>query len=269
VPTGFQEIDEEYGGIRRGVATALVAHSGVGKSTFGRQVAEAAARAGGGVLWVCGEDPEEPTAERVLADRTGITSSEMGRLDLTPGELDRIEQAAVDAQGWAQNIQVVFDAPSVEDCLTLVDDTQFINGKPLVLTVFDYVQIFGDADNLEAQVATLSRGMAVRAVARHLANLLLSQASNAVIQRGREEYNRTKSVRGFLPGKGDIEWCKRMEKSVKAYWVLDRPGLWKREMGEEDPDDTAELHVKKANFGPTGWVPIGWDGQACRFKSLR
>lgn len=193
----------------------------------------------------------------------------MGRLDLTPGELDRIERAAVDAAEWARNIEVVFDAPSVEECLTMVDDTKTINGKPLVLTVFDYVQIFGDADNLEAQVATLSRGMAVRAVARNLANLLLSQASNSVITRGREEYQRTKKVNGFVPGKGDIEWCKRMEKSVKAYWVLDRPGMWQREMGEDALDNTAELHVKKANFGPTGWVPLGWDGEACRFKSLR
>jgi replicative DNA helicase len=58
-----------------------------------------------------------------------------------------------------------------------------------------------------------------------------------------------------------------MEKSTKAYWVLDRPGMWRREMGEDDPDTTAELHVKKQNFGPTGWVPLTWDGPNCRFSS--
>lgn len=266
VPTGFREIDETYGGVRRGVATALVAHTGAGKSSFARQVAEGACRSGSGVLWVCGEDPEDATAERVLADGTGVTATEMGRLDLSPGELDRIEQAAREAV-WAKRLQVVFDAPSVAEVLQLVDDTAVVGDVPLALIILDYAQIFGNADNLEHEIATLARGMQTRAATRQLATLILSQASNDVLRRGRDEYQRTKEVRGFVPGKGDIEWCKRMEKSTKAYWVLDRPGMWRREMGEEAPDDTAELHVKKANFGPTGWVTLGWDGPTCRFSS--
>ncbi len=265
VPTGFRALDDTYGGVRRGVATALVAHSGAGKSTFARQVAEAAARAGAGVLYVSAEDPEDATAERVLADGTGITATEMGRLDLSAGELDRIDQAAKVARDWAQRVEVVFDAPTVTECLELVDSTTTVGGAPLVLVVVDYVQILGDATNLEAEVAGLSRGMAIRAGTRDLATLLLSQASNSVIQRGRDEYFRSKSVSGFVPGKGDVEWCRRMEKSCKAYWVLDRPGMWRREMNEDADDNTAELHIKKANFGPTGWVPLAWSGPNCRF----
>lgn len=267
VPTGFREIDETYGGVRRGVCTALVAHTGVGKSTFARQVAEAAARAGAGVLWVCGEDPEEPTAERILADGTGVTATEMGRLDLAPAELDRIDAAAAAAQPWAKNIQVIFDAPTVDECLQLVDDTPSVGCAPLALAVFDYAQIFGDSDNLEHEIAKLARGLSIRNADRYMATLLLSQVANAVVQRGRDEYFRSKQVTGFLPGKGDIEWCKRMEKSTKAYWVLDRPGMWKREMGEDDPDETAELHIKKSNFGPTGWIPLAWSGSRCRFDN--
>lgn len=267
VPTGFRELDDVYGGVRRGVATALVAHTGVGKSTFARQVSEGACRAGAGVLWVCGEDPEDATAERILADGTGVTATEMGRLDLAPGELDRIDKAAA-AATWAKRLHVIFDAPSVADVLALVDETTAVDDAPLALVILDYAQIFGDADNLEHQIATLARGMQLRAADRSIATLILSQASNDVLRRGREEYLRSKEVRGFVPGKGDIEWCKRMEKSTKAYWVLDRPGMWRREMGEDDPDTTAELHVKKANFGPTGWVGLKWDGPSCRFDSL-
>jgi replicative DNA helicase len=267
VPTGFHELDSTYGGVRRGVATALVAHTGVGKSTFARQVGESGARAGAGVLWVCGEDPEEPTAERILADGTGVTATEMGRLDLSPGELDRIEQAAQGARSWAKHLKVEFEAPSVDTVLDMVDDTKDVNGSPLALVILDYAQIFGDADNLEKQIAALASGMQQRASQRYIATLILSQVSNDVIRRGRDEYMRTKEVRGFLPGKGDIEWCKRMEKSTKAYWVLDRPGMWRREMGEDDPDETAELHVKKQNFGPTGWVPLKWSGERCRFDN--
>lgn len=246
-----------------------MAHTGVGKSTFARQVAEGAARARAGVLYVVGEDGEAPTAERILADGTGITATEMGRLDLTTSELDRIEQAARDAATWARRIQPVFECPSVDEVLALVDETREVGGVPLSLVILDYAQIFGDERNLESEIAKLGRGMQVRSADRRIATLILSQASNDVLRRGREQYLRDKSVRGFVPGKGDIEWCKRLEKSVKDYWVLDRPGLWRREMGEDDPDTTAEFHVKKANFGPTGWVPIGWDGPNCRFNSMR
>jgi replicative DNA helicase len=266
VPTGFRAIDDEYGGVRRGVATALVAHTGVGKSSFARQVCEGAARAGAGVLWVIGEDPEDATAERYLADGTGVTATEMGRLDLTAGELDRIAQAAAEAGSWAKRVRPVFECPTVDEVLQLVDDTADVGGAPLAFVVLDYAQIFGDSDNLEREIATLGRGMQERAGSRNIATLILSQASNDCLKRGRDEYFRSKDVKGFLPGKGDIEWCKRLEKSTKAYWVLDRPGLWRREMGEDDPDDTAELHVKKANFGPTGWVPLAWDGPKCRFS---
>lgn len=214
-----------------------------------------------------GEDPEDAAAERYLADGSGISATEIGRLDLSPGELTRLDQAARAAEPWAKRIEVIFECPSVDDILELVDRTQEVGDAPLAEVILDYAQIFGDEGNLEAEIAKLARGMQIRAADRQLATLILSQASNDVLRRGREQYLRDKSVRGFVPGKGDIEWCKRMEKSTKAYWVLDRPGLWRREMGEDDPDTTAELHVKKANFGPTGWVPLVWDGPSCRFSS--
>lgn len=268
VPTGFRELDETYGGVRRGVATALVAHTGVGKSSFARSVCEGAARAGAGVLWVIGEDPEDATAERYLADGTGVTATEMGRLDLSTGELDRIDQAARAASSWASRIRPVFECPSVEEVLGLVDSTSEVGGAGLALVVIDYAQVIADPSNLERDIAELGRGLQVRAAERKLAVLILSQAANEVIKRGRDEYMRTKEVRGFVPGKGDIEWCRRLEKSTKAYWVIDRPGMWRREMGEDDPDNIAELHVKKSNFGPCGWVQLRWEGATCRFSSL-
>lgn len=268
VPTGFQAIDRTFGGLRLGVCTELMAHTGDGKSSFARQVAEASARSGVGVLWFCGEDPEDATAERYLADGTGVTAVEMGRLDLTPGELDRLDQHARESQDWAKRIDVRFEAPTVDECLAALDETTTVGGAPLRLAIFDYAQIFGDEDNLEREIAKLAKGLNVRSGDRRLASLLLSQVANDVLKRGREEYLRTRDVRGFIPGKGDTEWCKRAEKSTKAVWSLFRPGAWRREMGEESDDNIAELHVKKANFGPTGYEVLGWDGQLCRFYDL-
>jgi replicative DNA helicase len=264
VPTGFAVIDDAFGGIQLGVATELMAHTGDGKSAFARQVAEAAAKAGAGVIWFCGEDPEDSTAERFFAEDTGIPSTDMGRLDLTGGELDRIEQAAGQAE-WAKCIDVRFGPVTVDDILSTVDGTLEVEGAAVKLVIVDYLQIMAEARNLEDDIARLATGLNARAGNMRVAVLLLSQVTTDVLRRGREHYRDHREVLGFCPALGDTEWCRRAEKSTKAVWALYRPGRWRREMGEDAPDDVAELHVRKANFGPTGWEELGWDGPLTRF----
>ena len=252
-----------------------MAHTGDGKSAFARQVSEAAARAGAGVVWFCGEDPEDATAERYLADGTGVPATDMGRLDLTAGELDRIAQAADEAADWARRIDVRFGPVDVDELLRVVDDTPVVGGAPVKLVVVDYLQIMAAARNLEDDIARLATALNARAGGvqpdgtlsreRRFAVLLLSQVASDVLRRGRDRYREHREVTGFTPGLGDTEWCRRAEKSTKAVWALVRPNRWRREMGEEAVDDCAELHVRKANFGPMGWVVLTWDGPACRF----
>jgi replicative DNA helicase len=268
VPTGFSVIDETFGGLRIGCATELMAHTGDGKSAFARQVAEAAARAGAGVLWFCGEDPEDATAERYLADGTGIPATMMGRLDLVEGELDLIDRAAAEASPWAKRIDVRFGPVDVDDILAAVDEETTVGGAPLKLVIIDYLQIMAAARQLEDDIARLATGLNARAGDRRIAALVLSQVASDVLRRGRDQYRDHREVTGFIPGLGDTEWCRRAEKSTKAVWALVRPGRWKREMGEDVPDDCAELWVRKANFGPMGWERLGWDGPACKFLNL-
>jgi replicative DNA helicase len=269
VPTGFAAIDESFGGVRIGCATEVMAHTGDGKSAFARQVCEAGAKAGAGVLWLCGEDPEDATAERFLADGTGIPAIEMGRLDLTEGELDRIGEAAGRAATWANRIDVRFGSIDVDEILRVVDETEEVGRAPLKLVVIDYLQIMAASRNLEDDVARLCTALNARAGERRFAVLLLSQVASDVLRRGREQYQKSSDVAGFCPGLGDTEWCRRAEKSVKAVWALYRPNRWRREMGEDVPDDCAELHVRKANFGGMGWEPLTWNGPGCRFGDAR
>jgi replicative DNA helicase len=149
-----------------------------------------------------------------------------------------------------------------------VDGSQEVSGASTKLVVLDYAQVFASPTNLEGEIATLAAGLNQRAQERGFASLLLSQVSSDVIRRGRDRYHSAGDVSGFCPGLGDTEWCRRVEKSSKAVWALVRPGGWRREMGEDVPDDHAELHVRKANFGPRGFVKLGWNGPACKFLNL-
>lgn len=267
IRTGFRELDSTFGGVRIGVPTEVIAHTGDGKSAILRQFAEGCARDGGGVLWLVGEDPEDATAERQFSGDTGIDSMDIGRLELSAGQLEQIDLSVKQAGPWAKRIAPVFDLMSVDEVLQTVDETTTIGGAPLKEVILDYVQIFGDSDNLESEIARLALGMKSRSQERRLAVLLGSQVSNDVVKRGRERYMATHDISSMRPSIGDTEWCKRLEKTVKAVWAVYRPGRWKKEFGDPNAvDDHAELHVIKQNFGGMGWISLGWNGPTTRFS---
>lgn len=265
VPTGFERLDSEFGGVRIGIVTEVMAHTGDGKSAFLRQLAEGGARSGAGVLWVVGEDPEDATAERQLAGDTGIDSAQVGRLDLSGGNLDQLDLAAERAVGWAGRVLPVFQQLDVDGVLQLVDSVGDVGGTPLGLVLLDYAQIFGTSRNLEDDIARLGEGLHQRSRGRRFATVVGSQVVSDVIRRGREGWFTKRDISQIRPSLGDTEWCRRLEKLTKSVWSLVRPGRWQREWGEDVADDIAELHVVKQNFGGMGWIPLGWDGPTTRF----
>lgn len=242
-----------------------MAHTGDGKSAFMRQVAEGAARAGTGVLWIVGEDPEDATAERQFAGDTGMDSAAIGRLDLDDTQLARIDRVAKDSMGWADKILPNFESHDVDSVLALIDGTGDVGGAPLGLVLVDYAQVLGVSRNLEDDVARLGEELHGRSRDRRFATMVGSQVSNDVVKRGREAWFSKRDISQIRPSLGDTEWCKRLEKYSKSVWTLVRPGRWQREWGEDVADDVAELHVVKQNFGGMGWIELGWNGPTTRF----
>lgn len=268
VPTGFEKLDAEYGGVRKGVVTELMAHTGDGKSAFMRQVAEGAARAGVGVLWVVAEDPADATEERQLSADTGIGSTALGRAELDPNQLDQIDKAAEAAADWAKRILPIFEDQDVETVPKLIDEVTTVGGAPLGLVLVDYAQILAGARTLEDDIAQLGKALHKRSRTRGFATMVGSQVSTDVVKRGRDAWYQKHDIGPVRPSIGDTEWCKRLEKLSKAAWALVRPGRWQREFGEEADDDFAELHVIKSNFGPMGWIRLGWDAPLASFLNV-
>jgi replicative DNA helicase len=192
---------------------------------------------------------------------------DIGRLELSQQQLDQIDLSVKQAGPWAKRIAPVFDLMTVDEVLSMVDETTTIGGAPLKEVVLDYVQIFGDSNNLEAEIARLALEMRTRSHERRLAVLLGSQVSNDVVKRGRDKFQATHDISLMRPSIGDTEWCKRLEKTVKAVWAMYRPNRWRKEFGDPTAvDDYAEMHVIKQNFGGMGWIPLRWDGPTTRFS---
>lgn len=269
MPTGFDRLDAEFGGVRTGIVTEIAAHSGDGKSALAKQLSESCARHGGAAAVFYVEDPSDATAERQFAGDTGIDGARIGRLDLGVADLNRIEKAAADAASWAKRVVPFFEPYEVDEVLEAVDGIDTVGGAPLRLVVIDYLQLLGSSKNLEDDLARLVKGLHARSRERKFASVVTSQVATDVIRRGRERWFERKDISGIVPGPGDTEWSRRAEKACKAHWAVVRPGRWRRLFGDETAaDDTAELHVVKQNFGPTGWVELGWDAPTARFTNL-
>jgi replicative DNA helicase len=263
-PTGLAEFDSTFGGLELGVLTLVVGHTGDGKSVLIKQFAQAAAVAGIASLVYFVEDPERRTADRFLADGTGIAATELGRLDLNAAQVEDVKRAA-EAADWADRVAVQFGPVSPEQILADAERHTTVNGAPVGLIAVDYAQALANEGNMEETCASTARALNVLAVERNISTVFGSQVVTEVLRRGRARWERSfGDVSGFLPSLGDAMWSRRMEQYAKAMLVPFRPGRWRRELGEETQDNVMELHVPKMSFGPSGWVSLGWDGAHSR-----
>ena len=270
VPTGLKSIDDEFGGVERGVNTLVVGHTGDGKTAFLSRLIEGAARAGMGALGFFLEDPARREADRVLARPTGLDTRDLAQLHLAAGARERLGVAEAEAD-WADRAWVYFGMPTPEEVLDIADracgdglgETVF-DKVPVGLIVVDYAQGFADDEQgMEAIVGHMAHHLNQLAGKYDLASILGSQAKNEVIKRGRLQWERTGGVEvdGFRPGKGDAKWSSRAQEYSKADWSIFRPGRWRLHLGDTGArDDTLELNVNKQNYGPEGQVLLGWHG---------
>lgn len=269
-PTGLVEFDEVFGGLELGVLTLVVGHTGDGKSVLIKQLLRAAAVAGVGALGYFVEDPQRRTADRFLAEDTGIAANDIGRLTLDAGNVANIQRAAGAANDWARRVAVQFGPVSPDTILADAERHRTVGGAPVGLIAVDYAQALAHEGGMEEVCGNTARALNVLAVERNMSTVFGSQVVTDVLRRGRARWERSSGdVSGFLPSMGDAMWSRRMEQYAKAILVPFRPGRWRRELGEEAQDNVIELHVPKMSFGPSGWVSLGWDGAHSRIYSKK
>lgn len=267
-PTGLREFDDVFGGLELGVLTLVPGHTGDGKSALLKQFAKAAATAGIASLVYFVEDPKRRTADRFLAEDTGIAAHNLGRLAVDPGEVADVRRAAEGAKDWASRVAVKFGHVEADQILEDAHKIQSVGGCPVGLIAVDYAQALAGEGGMEETCAGTARALNVLAIERNISTVFGSQVVTDVLRRGRARWERSPGdVSGFVPSLGDAMWSRRMEQYAKAIVAPFRPGRWRRELGEEAKDDTLELHVPKMSFGPTGWVALGWDGAHSRIYS--
>jgi archaellum biogenesis ATPase FlaH len=137
-PSGHGFIDVMLGGFRRGNVAVLGAQTSWGKSSFSIMTTNATARAGGRVLLVSGEDPEETFGKRIMAARAKVHAIALRDHTFQPEDFDKMAAALDDAETWPFFLNGI--GKTAESlCQTIA---QFCKDESPDLVIIDYLQAF-------------------------------------------------------------------------------------------------------------------------------
>jgi replicative DNA helicase len=262
VGTGFSQLNNMLSGMQPSEMLILAARPSMGKTALALNICEhVAVNEKQPVLVFSLEMSKQQLAERLLSARSGVDSQRMRRNMLNAEEFQRLADVA----------QELCDAPM------FIDDTPgisvlemrakarrvFAQAGGIKLIMIDYLQLmsYPGAESRVQEVSAISRS--VKALARELKVpvLCLSQ-----LNRNNEGRESKKPMLSDLRESGSIEQDADVVMMLHREEYYHHDDTWKAE--HPAMIGVAELIIAKQRNGPTGTVPLQFDGSTTRFNNL-
>ena len=261
VRTGFNDLDDLFGGLRGGDLVILAARPSVGKTALALNIASRAAQLGTSVAFFSLEMSAQQLVQRILSFETRIDGKKM-------------QMGQMSAQDWATLVTVsdrlsklsfwVDDTPSASILEVRAKARRQLRhvepGKGLI--VIDYLQLMQPqnqrTESRQVEIAEISRGLKILAKEMDMPIIALSQLSRAV-----------ESRQGKRPVLSDLRESGAIEQDADIVMFLDR-SKDEREAEQEDrpPLGTADVIVAKHRNGPIGTISLAYQGDCTRFDNL-
>lgn len=261
VRTGFQDLDDLFGGLRGGDLVILAARPSVGKTALALNIANRAAQIGTSVAFFSLEMSAVQLVQRVLSIETRINSKKM-----QTGQMSQQDwNALISASGMLSKLNLwVDDTPSASILeVRAKARRQLRNVEPQKgLIIVDYLQLMQPqntrTESRQVEIAEISRGLKVLAKEMDMPIIALSQLSRAV-----------ESRQGKRPILSDLRESGAIEQDADIVMFLDR-SLSEKEAEQEDRPalNTADVIVAKHRNGPTGVVSLAFQSEFTRFDNL-
>ena len=257
ITTGMKELDSTILGLGPGDLVLVASRPGMGKTSIGRNIALAAAKATGktGAVFSL-EMTREQLVMRLLAAEALVDSKKLQTGRLSPEEWKRIGAAS----GALSETDIrIDDNPT----LTVADmNAQCRRLKNLGLVVVDYLQLMQSAgsgnswanESRTQAVSDISRMMKIMAKELGVRGLCLSQLSRANEQRQNKR-----------PMLSDLRESGAIEQDADVVMGIYREGYYNSEC--ERPNE-AELIILKNRRGQTGTLTMMWLPEYTSFVAL-
>ena len=259
LPTGIRELDSTITGLNRSDLIIVAARPGVGKTSFGLNIARhVSVTAGRRVAFFSLEMGREQLASRLLASEALVEGTKLRSGDLTDGEWSRL----VEAGDILRRANLYFDdtpgltVPEMKGKLRRLDYVD--------LVVVDYLQLMTGTrktDNRVNEISEITRNLKVMAKELNVPVIALSQLRRAT--------DRTKDRR---PGLSELRDSGSIEQDADIVIFLHRPYYNITSEGGEITEDVdrnaATIMVAKNRHGEVKDIDVHWQGEYMRFTSL-
>ncbi|MEI7804372.1 MAG: replicative DNA helicase [Hyphomicrobiales bacterium] len=287
--TGLEDLDRMMGGLQASDLVILAGRPGMGKTALATNIAYNVAKkwqgevradghtvtANGGIVGFFSlEMSAEQLATRILAEQTGIPSSQIRRGGITESEFEKIKDHSVELQVLPFYVD---ETGGLAVAQLAARARRLKRQRGLDLLVIDYLQLLQgstkrSSENRVQEITEITTRLKALAKELNVPILALSQLSRQVESR-EDKHPQLSDLResGSIEQDADVVLFVYRE---EYYHVMRKPLESDREkfaawLAEGDKyDGKAEVIIGKQRHGPTGTVELQFDAAVTRFSSL-
>jgi replicative DNA helicase len=288
IATGLRDLDTKMGGLQHSDLIIVAGRPGMGKTSLATNIAYNVARAyvgevqadgttkaanGGVVGFFSCEMSAEQLATRIIAERTGIPSSQIRRGGISEGDFEKIRDYAIELQSLPFYVD---ETGGLSIAQLMARARRLKRQKGLDLIVIDYIQLLSgsgkrSSDSRVQEITEITTSLKALAKELNVPIIALSQLSRQV-----ESRDDKRPQLSDLRESGSIEQDADVVMFVfrEEYYLAmkePRPGTeehakWMQDM--ERALGRAEVIIGKQRHGPTGTVELHFDASVTRFGDL-
>ena len=250
--TGFVDLDKATTGLHPGNLVVLAGRPAMGKTTLGVNIAENVALDGGAALVFSLEMSATDLAERSMARAGSVNTQTLREGKLTEDDWSRMTVALGKLNGKAL---VIDDDPGTATVAQMRRKAVRLKRKlgRLDLIVIDYLQLMrGDGNNRNEEIGGITRGLKLLARELNVPVVLLSQLNRGVEDRTDKR-----------PMMSDLRESGAIEQDADVILMAYRDDYYNP--GSSQFHGFAEIIIRKQRMGPTGTVPLIFQGEYSRF----
>jgi replicative DNA helicase len=255
VPTGFEEFDQLTNGLHEGQMIVIAARPGVGKSTlaldFVRSAAIHNARA---TVFFSLEMSADELGLRLLSAETAIPLQNLRR-----GEMDNSDWTTVATTMGRIHEAPLFldDSPNMALPEIRAKCRRLKQQHNLQMVVIDYLQLMSSGKRVESrqqEVSEFSRSLKLLAKELQVPVIALSQLNRSSEQRTDKR-----------PMISDLRESGSIEQDADMVLLIHREDMYDK---EHPRAGEADIIVAKHRNGPTGDIPVAFQGARSRFVDM-
>lgn len=254
-PTGFFEFDDMTAGLGRGDLVLVAGRPSMGKTTFSNCIVDQVGVVERQpVLYFSIEVNRRHLVRNMLCARSRVPLQKVRRGNLDNSEIEKLTHAADDLM----EAPIYIDDSSQQSAMSMRAKARRLRQKlgGLGLVVIDYLQLMetGRAENRQQEIAQISR--ALKGMAREMECPVIANS----------QLNRSVDSReDRVPRMSDLRESGALEQDADLICFLYREFQYKP---TEENKHKAEVIVAKQRNGPTGRIPLHFQGEILRFDNV-